>query len=299
MTGDKPEKDGRFPLGVTAVMLPELDFSGQLALCKDLDLKYYIYRPRVIPVERRAEPYSNWGNHQFDLTPDRLISEGALLAGQLEAQGVVPYCTLPEADTSTSDEVWEVHIRGAVAGRCSRVRISPVDHPTQLFDYAKHVEEVIARYRSLIPRAKQAGLKVVIEMHVGNAACGPGLVYNVVRNFDPEDLGVIVDFPNLAQQGYVDPVLAVSVLAPWIDHCHLGAARRIPVGKDEFGCLQTEHEFCALNEGDLHIPAWINALASFDRTVPLVIEDFSNNMTGADRLRRSARQARELLAMCT
>jgi sugar phosphate isomerase/epimerase len=284
-----------FPLGVTAVMLPELDFSEQLALCESLDLSYYVYRPRLIPAERRAEAYSNWGNHRFDLTPDRLIAEGATLAKQLSAAGVTPYCTLPEADTSTSDGEWDIHIRGAVAGGCSRIRISPADYPAELFDYDAHLQQIIARYGELISRTKKSGLKTVIEMHVGNIACGPGLVHAIVKNFDPAEIGVIVDLPNLAQQGCLDPTLAVSVLAPWIDHCHVGAARRITVDKDEAGFRQTTHEFCELTEGDLPIPKWIDWMSQLEGAIPLIIEDFSPNVTGADRLRRTAEQVKALL----
>ncbi|MDC0935054.1 TIM barrel protein, partial [Pirellulales bacterium] len=273
-----------FPLGVTAVMLPELEFEEQLALCNALDLTYYVYRPRVIPEERRSEAYTNWGNHRFDLTPDRLVAEGAAVAKQLLDADVVPYCTLPEADTSTSDAEWDIHIRGAVAGGCSRIRISPADHPTELFNYAAHLEQIIARYGELVPRARNAGLKIVIEMHVGNVVCGPGLVHAIVTNFDPAEIGVILDLPNLTQQGYVDPVLAVSVLAPWLDHCHVGAARRVTANIDDAGFRQSTHEFCDLTEGDLNLPTWIDSLAQLKRTLPLIIEDFSPNVTGAGRL---------------
>jgi len=38
-----------FPLGVTAVMLPELDFPEQLALLKKHGVTHYSLRPRNIP----------------------------------------------------------------------------------------------------------------------------------------------------------------------------------------------------------------------------------------------------------
>ena len=50
----------------------------------------------------------------------------------------------------------------------------------ELFDYAAHLDTAVSRYRELVPRAQQCGLKPVIEMHVGNAACGPGLVHEIV-----------------------------------------------------------------------------------------------------------------------
>jgi sugar phosphate isomerase/epimerase len=165
-----------------------------------------------------------------------------------------------------------------------------------LFDYAAHLDRIVSRYQELVPRAKAAGLKIVIEMHVGNAACAPGLAYAVVRQFDPSQIGIILDLPNLAQHGYVDPVLAISVLGPWIDHCHVGAARRITAGHDQAGFRQSEHEFCGLSEGDLHVPTWIATLAQLERTVPLIIEDFTPAAAGQQRLRRSVGELKAVLA---
>ena len=80
--------DQQFSLGVTAVMLPELDFDEQLQLCHELSLSNYVYRPRIIPDQLRAEPYSNWGNHRFDLTPERLAAHGGKLREQVVSSGI-------------------------------------------------------------------------------------------------------------------------------------------------------------------------------------------------------------------
>ena len=77
-------------LGVTAVMLPELDFDEQIALCRAEGVKYYQYRPRVIRPEQRDKPYHSHGRHKFDLTPDRLLTEGAALTARLRSAGLNP-----------------------------------------------------------------------------------------------------------------------------------------------------------------------------------------------------------------
>ena len=277
-------------------MLPELDLPEQLSLCKSLGVTHYVYRPRVIPDDRRAEPYSNWGNHRFDLTPKRLQAEGADISKRLAANDLVSFCTLPDIDTSTSDDELEMHMRGAANAGCQRIRISPVDYSNAVFDYSAKLDEYVLRYKKLIELGYWRGLKIVIEIHVGNAACGVGLTHAIVRDFDPKTLGVILDLPNLSQQGFIDPVLAVSVLAPWIDHCHVGAARRIDDGKDANGFRQTQFEFCPLAEGDLHLPTWLKALSQLKRTIPLVIENFTPNVSAAERLKSSADTIRSAVA---
>jgi len=291
--------NANFLLGVSAVMLSELDFPEQLSLCRSLDLAYYVYRPRIIAADARQEPFSNWRNHRFDLTPQRLLDEGPRLRSEIENAGLVPFCTMPEVDTSTDVDEIEMHLRGASAGGCSRFRLSPQDFPRPVFDFEDHCREVVDVYRQVIDRAQPLGLKVVIEMHVGNMACDPGLVYQILKHFSPDALGVILDLPNLAQQGSIDPVLAISVLQPWLDHCHVGGCRKKTTGKDEFGCAVTEPEFCSLADSDIHLPAWFATLAGVDRSCPLIIEDFADGLTGAERLQRTVADTRQILSVTT
>src|SRR5512133_881123 len=97
-------------LGVNAVMLPELDFPEQIELCRRLGVRYYQYRPRHIPSERRTELFSYWGNHAFDLTPQRLLAEGAKLTAQLRAAGLEPWGTAPALNVDAPDDVIRLHV---------------------------------------------------------------------------------------------------------------------------------------------------------------------------------------------
>ena len=85
------------PLGVTAVMLPELDFADQIALCRECGVTHYSIRPRIIADDQQDQPYSSHGNHKFDLTPARLVEEGAAIRAQLASAGMTPFGTLPAA----------------------------------------------------------------------------------------------------------------------------------------------------------------------------------------------------------
>lgn len=294
--GETDRRNSQFPLGVSAVMLPELDFDAQLSLCQSLGIQYYVYRPRVIADDLRQERYTNWGNHRFDLTPKRLVDEGEDLSLQLASRGLSPLCTLPEIDTLTLEDELEVHILGAANAGCTRLRLNPPEYSTGWMDYETQLQSFTTGYRQAIRIARTYGIKLVIEMHVMTAACGVGLTHAIVRDFDPNELGVILDLPNLAQQGEIDAALAISVLGPWVDHCHVGAARRIDDGRDRLGCRKIRHEFCQLTDGDLHVPTWIETLAELRRPVPLVVEDFTPNVSGRDRLTRTVEQLLPMIA---
>jgi sugar phosphate isomerase/epimerase len=283
-------------LGVTAVMLPELDFPAQLDLCVRLGIRCYQLRPRRIPDAERGKPPSPWGAHRFDLTPERLVREGPAIAAALRGVGMEPWGTLPEASIGDPDDVLKLHAEGAAASEAGRMRISPAPYPTRPFDYRELLARVVDRYAAIVDRVtRPAGIKVLIETHCGGLATSPGLALGLTAGFAPRDLGVILDVANFGREGAVSPVLAVSVLKDWIDCVHIGGNRRFDAGVDAFGCRKVEYRFCPLDESDLSAPAWIAAIVETGIRPPLIIEDFGGYADGPGRLERSAEVLRRIL----
>jgi sugar phosphate isomerase/epimerase len=275
-------------LGVTAVMLPELDFTAQLALCARLGVTRYQIRPRRIPDAERGKPPSPWGNHRFDLTPERLVKEGPAIAAAIRAAGLEPWGTLPAASIDDADDALRLHAEGASVSGAGRVRIGPTPYPAHPFDYREYLARVVDRYTAVVNRVtRPAGVKILIETHCGGAATSPGLARNLCAGFAPRDVGVIFDLANFGREGEVAPVLAVSVLRDWIDCVHVGGSRWVDDGVDASGCRKVKPVFCPLDESDLHAGAWMASLAAAGIDPPLIIEDFGEYADGPGRLERS------------
>ena len=149
---------------------------------------------------------------------------------------------------------------------------------------------MVGRYEELTERISWPnGIKLLIETHANSVATGPGLAWQIVQHFSPQRVGVIFDLPNFAREGGVNPGLAVSVLREYIDCVHVGASRRVDAAeRDEHGCRVVQSEFCAPEDGDLHLPTWIGALVEAGVDAPLIIEDYAAGLSGADRLKRNA-----------
>ncbi len=291
------------PLGVTAVMLPELDFDAQLDLCVELGVTHYVYRPRVIPDSRRDAAFSNWGNHRFDLTPRRLLDDGSLLKQRVRDAGLVPFGCVHSLNTDSTDEEMELAFRGAVEAGAQNARLSPPGiPPNELFDFRTTVDRIVGRYRDALAIAEQAGLpKIVIEIHTGLPTPSAGLALHVLQHFDPEKLGAILDLPNLAREGLTAPAVSVSVLGEYVDHLHVGGARRVSGEPDAAGFRPRNTEFCSLRESDLYIPDWLRCVRQLvgrlGRTLPLVVEDYTPGLTGEQRLRRTVQELRDLASL--
>ncbi len=284
------------PLGVTGVMLPELDFDQQLAACQEAGVTHYSVRPRIIPDAQRDKPWGNWGNHKFDLTPQRLLDEADQIKKKLDDAGLTVCGTVPHLPVDADEETLKLHFEGAskIGARC--IRVQPRGYPgDEWFDYQKLVDVTVEQFRRACDIAKPYRLKLVIETHRRTHVCSPSLAMNVCRHFDPAELGVIFDIANYSGEGEVNPNLAVAVLGDYIDHAHVGGGRRVSAGYDEIGFRKATHVMTKMDEGDLYIPDWLAALARLNRPVPLIIEDYTPNLPGRDRLLDSAAALNRIL----
>jgi sugar phosphate isomerase/epimerase len=286
----------RLPLGVTAVMLPELDFDEQIDLCAQLGVTHYVFRPREIAANRRGEAYSNWGNHRFDLTPERFAEQGAQLGRQLREAGLRPFCAVPSSHSGSDRSVLEQDMIGCAQAGCASIRLMPPPYPSGVFDFDAYLAEAIAALQQAVEMARGFGLKVVIEMHAGTSGASPGLARLLVRQFSPEHLGLVPDLANFAREGAVNPDLGVSAVQRWIDHLHVGGAWTVEGEPDDLGWRTVHHPFCSLSASDLDVRGWVVAIGRLGRTVPLIIEDYTDGLSGGERLRRSVEELRTLIA---
>ncbi len=273
-------------VGVTAVMLPELTFEEQVDLCVAQGVRHYVYRPRVVGAGQRGEPWSNWGAHKFDLTPQGLVERGAELAGRLRDAGIEPFCTVPRGTETVDEKGFSLDLAGAAAGGAGRVRVLPLSYPRDgLFAYEAYFEKARAWLERQIEMAGDYGIKIVIEMHAGTSACSPGLAARLVHGLEPARVGLVYDLPNFAKEGFVNPWLSVSVGRAYLDHVHVGGARRMPAtGPDDGGWNHSGITFCGLNDSDLDIRQWVAALARAKEDLVWVVEDYTPGLTGAERL---------------
>ena len=282
------------PLGVTAVMLPELDFQQQIELCRKARVSHYSWRPRIIPPDQRDKPPSPWGRHEFDLTPKRLLEQATELRSRLEDAGLTSFGTLPSASVQQTDDELKIHFEGAAAVAAGRVRVGPLTYPAGSFDYGELLHKTIERYGQVVDIARRFGQKIVIETHCRSQATSPALALNICEAFDPSALGVIFDINNFMIEGGLQPNLAVAVLNKYIDHCHVGAARRTDGERDAMGFRTDAFEMCSLPDGDMHMPTWVRALHDAGLRVPLIIENFATHAPSAQCLAESADQLRHI-----
>jgi len=284
-------------LGVTAVMLPELDFAEQIALCTELGVTHYSARPRIIPDAKRNAEYHSHGNHKFDLTPQRLIEEGQAMRKQLEDAGMTPFGTVPALTVQMDPDEIRMHCEGAAKIGAGRIRMGPQPYPREIFDYDAFLQKQLEMYDKAVEITQSFGLKIVIETHSNSLAASPALALNIVQHFEPGQVGVIFDLPNFAKEGGLVAHLAVSILKDYIDHLHVGGLHRIRGEADARGFPREANEMCGMKDSDLYIPGWLELVRQAAPEAPWVLEDYSAGLSGEARLRRAVADVHDALEM--
>jgi len=283
------------PLGVTAVMLPELELEEQIALCKRAGVTHYCVRPRVIPESQVGKPWGNWGNHKFDLTPQRLVKEGAEIKKKIEDAGMSVFGSVPTGTIDLAEDEMKLNFEGAAIVGAGRLRMQPQGYPQEHFDYPSFLQQQIDGFGKAIELAKPFGVKIVIETHCRSFATSPALALALCQSFSPDEIGAILDIANFNIEGFVQPNLAVAILDKYIDHAHVGGSRLHDGEYDELGFRKSQTRMCTVTDANVHIPSWINALHAAGRDVPLIIEDYTPNKTGELRLSEAAAALRRVL----
>ena len=168
-----------------------------------------------------------------------------------------------------------------------------------MFSWIANTEQFAAVRRGiegLLPRARELGIKLLYEIHVGTVAMSAGRAHALLAGLDPDAIGAIFDVPNMSRVALEDTRQSLELLGPHLAYCHIGGSRPVAGAPDEHGQRQWNWEFCAMEEGVADIPQVVADLRAVGYDGYLTIEDFSTR--DADlKLREGTAYLRRLLEM--
>ena len=178
--------------------------------------------------------------------------------------------------------------------------------PEELVDLQRRQwDEMVGLWRELAPRARDAGIRVALELHPLQ------LVYNVptlraLRDEVGDVIGANMDPSHLIWQ-QMDPVAVIAALGSAVHHVHLKDTAFVPSELAVAGVLDTRSfdrpegrawNFRTVGRG--HDASWwtafLDALAAIGYDGPLSIEHEDRSEDPLAGVRESAAFARELLA---
>ncbi|MBP6852158.1 MAG: TIM barrel protein, partial [Rhodoferax sp.] len=118
----------------------------------------------------------------------------------------------------------ELLLEGARILGCPRVRLAGFEYDgTQT--YGQVYDRALESIAKVVPLLKASGVAAVIETHFGTIHASAQGAHQIVRHFDPAQVGVIMDGSNLCVEGRENWKLMIEVLGPYLQHVHVRNTR--------------------------------------------------------------------------
>ncbi|NPV46686.1 MAG: sugar phosphate isomerase/epimerase [Armatimonadetes bacterium] len=261
-------------ISATTVMLPDYDMEETAQLLSRLGFDGAEWRCRHIPESARDQPYSPWGNVKNDLSPDNLMQRGEEVVALSREYGLEIACL---ATAMRADELDEVR---KVAEGCShwgirRFRIGAPRGYNPQENYRDLLDDTIRALEPALAIARECGVRALLEIHRNTVACSASQAYLIVRNFDPQDIGVIFDIANMSLgQGHEPTKMGLDLLGPYVQHVHAGGGAPVAGERGPDGQQLWNWETVDLADSVIDVPQFVRELAAMNYQGFISVEDF-------------------------
>ena len=258
----------------TSVMLPRWDLDQTFDKLAEHGYDGVELRCRYNPDDAGAEP-SFWGPHLTDVSPDSITDKAPQIREASRRSGVRVAALAPNF-TYDQTEIIRKILSGAVA-------IDPDDPPLVRIGAPRHDRtapyqpqflRARAGFADLAELAREYGVRVIYEIHVGTVAVSCSRAIELLSDLDPKYIGAIYDIPNMIRVGLEDSRMGMEILGPYLAHCHIGNAIPVTTGRDENGQMKWRWDFGALSEGVADIPQIIQDFKDIGYDGYLSLEEF-------------------------
>ncbi|NUP96750.1 MAG: sugar phosphate isomerase/epimerase, partial [Planctomycetaceae bacterium] len=218
--------------------------------------------------------FSPWGNVKNDLSPANIGQRAGELV-QVSAEYGLGIAGL--ATNMAADELDDVR---SVAEACAEhgipcFRLGAPRRYRAEENYRQLIDDTIKSFEKALEITRPLKVKCILEIHRGTVACSASQAYLVVKNFDPDYLGVIFDIANMSLgEGYEPVTMGLDLLGPYVAHVHAGGGRPVEGERREDGQLTWKWETCDLADSMIDVPHFLAALRARGYNRFVSIEDF-------------------------
>jgi len=266
-------------VSATTVMLPDYDMRQTAELLAELGFDGAEWRCRHIPQAQRDQPYSPWGNVKNDFSPDNIAQRGEELKAVSDEFGLQVVTLATNMAASDLEEVRKV-AQGCAKWDIPMFRLGAPRGYSRQEDYTKLIDDTIRAFEQALQITRDYGVRVILEIHRNTVACSASQAYNVVRNFDSSDVGVIFDIANMSLgQGHEPFKMGLDLLGDYVAHVHAGGGKVSPGERGEAGQLTWNWETCDLADSIADVPEFVGDLKAMGYEGFISVEDFRSTDT--------------------
>jgi sugar phosphate isomerase/epimerase len=151
----------------------------------------------------------------------------------------------------------------------------------------------------VVERANHHNIKALIELHHETITASASAAIRLVDGLDPAHIGVIHDLGNLVIEGGERAESAFELLGPYLAHVHIKNARWVAEPPEADGVVPWHHEWAPLRTGQADVRGYIAALVRHGYDGWITLEDFSTELSLAERTADNLAFVRDAYARAT
>lgn len=261
-------------ISCTSVMLPRWTLDETFDRLAEYGYDGVELRCRYNPDDSNVDP-SFWGRHLTDVSPDNVLDKAAQIRAAVQRSGVQVVGLAPRATYEETELVIKL-FEGALAidpDNPPIIRIGAPRHDRNK-PYLPQFMAARSGFANLAELAREYGVKVVYEIHVGTVAVSAARTLELLRDLDPDHIGAIFDVPNMIRVGIEETRMGMEMLGPYLAHCHIGNGVPIATKRDADGNMQWQWTFARLKEGMADIPQIMADLKAVAYKGAISLEEF-------------------------
>lgn len=253
------------------VMTPEYTLEEAAALLKSLGYDGVEWRVHSVPAERPGKP-DFWRANRATVDVETIIKQAEPVRKLTRDHGLEILGLGTYLSYKLVEDV-ERCMEAAAAMGAPSIRISPPAYDGSE-NYNDLYEEAVDGFARVEDLAREYRVRANIELHPRGICSSASLAYRLVSNFDPDQVGVILDPGNMMMEGYESWQLGLELLGPYLAYVHVkNSAWQAETTGD--GRRRCKASVVPLREGCV---PWADVLTALDRvgyTGWLSLEDLS------------------------
>jgi len=257
----------------TSVMLPELTLEEQAALLQKLGYDGVEWRVRRVSEETRKRPFSEWGAHKNDLTPDNFTANAERMKKVAADHGIAIAGIASNADAYDIEQAKSL-AEGAQACGAPFIRIGCPRRYDGSVPYPVLYNGAVDAFGKVLDAIAGYQVKVALEIHGGTIHPSAALAHRIVSHWSPDRICVIYDPQNMVADGYETTELALELLDKYVGHIHVGGHIPEAKGRDETGTTQWEWPGVPMQDGLYNYPRMLRKLKAMGYAGFISVEDF-------------------------
>jgi len=271
------------------------EYTPEVAVKKLSALGYDGIEWRCLPVDpaRANEAPSFWGNNYCTIDENTILDRIDWIKGICSDAGLAMPALGAYLGCADHARIVKVAKAASLLG-IPVIRVSPYNYDGTV-NYRDLFAKAVEDYKYIESVAKEYGIKVVLETHMGNITPSASAAYRLVSNFDPKYIGVLYDIGNMVYEGYEQYQFGLELLGEYLAHVHVKNAKWVCKESSFLKTASWAVEGAPLWEGSANFEKFIAGLKNVGYDGWLSVEDFTMNVSTDEKIANNIKYLKSIL----